>query len=800
MFKAVICVILAIIVPTIGFAQDKTLDSLKLELRNAKHDTIKCRILDLLTEIASDEEWPIFNSQLKTLTELKLKTITKSSPEYKVYLKCLANATNNTGVIAQQNNELRNAIDYFKSSLKLMQELNDKAGIASTYNNLGRMYERLGKKTEGLDYYIKCLKAKEELNDKFGMAHALLNIGSVYRNYGETDKSLDYYFKSLKLQEEINDKAGIANSFNAIGVTFYELGNIISALDYYHKSLIIHEEIKDSVGISNALNNIGLVYYNQSDSKKALEYYTKSLSIEESIRDKEGVAYSLNNIGFLFYHQGENGKAMEYFTKSLKIREEMLDKSGIASCYVNIGLVYRAQKNYAAAIECFKKALSLQEEIKDKLGSTRALTNIGGIYFLQKNYTKALVFCKQGLKLSRELGYPEEIKIAAKNLMGIYKVIGDYRNAFEVFEIFIQMRDSIENEDTRKASIKSQFRYTYEKKAVEDSVSHAKESEIKNLALKQQASELKAKRNQQYALYGGLVLVIVFAGFMYNRFKVTQNQKQIIEIKEKETQKQNKIIIHQKLLVEEKQKEILDSINYAKRIQYTLLAHEDFLKENIPENFVFFHPKDIVSGDFYWATKKNNKFYLAVCDSTGHGVPGAFMSLLNTNFLNEAINEKGIEKPNDVFNYVRQRLIDNISKDGQQDGFDGILLCLDKKTNTLSYAAANNSPVLILNNEIVTLQSDRMPVGVGERKEDFKLYSIDIKQGDTLYLYTDGYADQFGGPKGKKFKYKPLNQLLLSNNNQPLCKQKEIIESEFKKWKGNLEQVDDVCVIGIKVT
>ena len=219
----------------------------------------------------------------------------------------------------------------------------------------------------------------------------------------------------------------------------------------------------------------------------------------------------------------------------------------------------------------------------------------------------------------------------------------------------------------------------------------------------------------------------------------------------------------------------------------------------MPNNFILFKPKDIVSGDFYWATEHNNKFYLAICDCTGHGVPGAFMSLLNIGFLSEAIKENDIETPNEIFNYVRTRLLNSISKEGQQDGMDGILICLDKVTKQLTYAAANNEPILISNAQIKELAKDKMPVGKGEKNESFKLFSIDAKVGDTIYLYTDGFADQFGGPKGKKFKYKPLNELLLSNVAEPMERQKELLDTTIESWKGNLEQVDDILIVGIKI-
>lgn len=257
-------------------------------------------------------------------------------------------------------------------------------------------------------------------------------------------------------------------------------------------------------------------------------------------------------------------------------------------------------------------------------------------------------------------------------------------------------------------------------------------------------------------------------------------------------------------IIEEKNKDITDSIRYAKRIQYTLLAHQEILQQNIPNHFILFQPKDIVSGDFYWATKKESRFYLAICDSTGHGVPGAFMSLLNISFLNEAINEKNILAPNEILNYVRNRLISSVSQDGAQDGMDGILLCITASLNkderiSLEYAAANNAPVMVKGGELIELLADKMPIGKGENNSSFTLQKIDSQKGDTIYFYTDGYADQFGGPKGKKFKYKQLNSLLLDKYEKPMNEQKNILEQKINEWKGNLEQVDDILVIGIRL-
>lgn len=266
-------------------------------------------------------------------------------------------------------------------------------------------------------------------------------------------------------------------------------------------------------------------------------------------------------------------------------------------------------------------------------------------------------------------------------------------------------------------------------------------------------------------------------------------------------------VVMQKDIIESKQKEMVDSINYAKRIQYSILADDRFLQRYLKEYCVVFNPKDIVSGDFYWATfapsslgiKGEGRFYLAVCDSTGHGVPGAFMSLLNITFLNEAINNNKITSPSLILDYVRDRLVKNISKNGGQDGMDGILICMDTVTKKITYSAANNSPLLIRDNSFIELQSDKMPIGIGLKDVSFTEYELEYQKDDVLFLYTDGYADQFGGPKGKKFKHKQLKDKLTENCHLPLEKQKEILNSAFDSWKGELEQVDDVCIIGIRL-
>jgi serine phosphatase RsbU (regulator of sigma subunit) len=290
--------------------------------------------------------------------------------------------------------------------------------------------------------------------------------------------------------------------------------------------------------------------------------------------------------------------------------------------------------------------------------------------------------------------------------------------------------------------------------------------------------------------------VLVFSVYLIRLYRGKKRAHEIITA-------QKKLTDHHLEIIAEKQKEIVDSINYAKRIQYALLAHEEMLKKYLPEHFVLFRPKDIVSGDFYWFThfkdEKREFSYLAVCDSTGHGVPGAFMSLLNISFINESITEKNILEPNLVFNHVRIRLMENLGKDGQNDGFDGILLRLDHHSGKMDYAASNNSPIFINEEETIVLPCDKMPVGKGELSNSFGLFEIPQGKSGILYLPTDGYSDQFGGEKGKKLKFSNMLKYMNEIYKNPLSEQSAILNSKFEKWKGELEQLDDVCIIWIKI-
>ena len=637
---------------------------------------------------------------------------------------------------------------------------------------------------DSIIYYGKKGAAHVKSN-KVWKSNLINTIGVGFYYKSEYDSALKYYLIALKLREEAAVNSLIGSSYNNIAVIYQIKGEMEKAMEFYMRNLKFREKIKDDDGIANVCQNIGNLFDEQQDVKSALSYYDRTFQIRKKKKDTLSIVQVYLNIANCYDKLNMQDSVYYYLAYSVPVllKHNILD--GLAQAYNGLGIYYSKMDNPQLAGNYFTKSKDCYERMGDLANVSFELVNIGLSKIDLKDYKNALRDCEQALPTILEVQYYEKLKYCYKCLYKAHKALDHQKEALIYHEKYSNLKDSLYNNERTKELTTIELTHKHNAEKEIEELKHQKDIEIRE----------KEKENQRtfiYFIIFGLCVSIFLIAFVINRLNITKKQKLIIESQKKNVEDQKEIIV-------EKQKEILDSIHYAKRIQNTLLAHHDFLNENLPTNFVYFQPKDIVSGDFYWATKHGNNFYLAVCDSTGHGVPGAFMSLLNIGFLSEAINEKNILEPHKVFDYVRKRLVESISKEGQKDGFDGILLRIDKSTNQITYSAANNAPILVSNNQIIELPKDRMPVGKGENINEFKLYTINTKIGDILYLYTDGYADQFGGPKGKKFKYKTLNELLLNNSHLTLNEQLVNLNSEFINWKGELEQVDDVCVIGIKI-
>lgn len=619
---------------------------------------------------------------------------------------------------------------------------------------------------------------KWNLHSTEALAH--LNAGYIYFKESKIKEAEFEWSESLRIAEKYHDYEIGPAAANNLAYLCEHKGAISDAIDLYYKSLDFLEITKDDDGRGSIYNNLASIYFDLGDMEKVFECSEKAISIRFKIKDSTQLAASLNNMGYYLQFQKQHAAALAYYERALVIIKKLNLKGLLPNTLYNIGTILGEKGNHDKAIEKLTECLELYRANGNFGGQSNSLSSIADNEMKLGRYKEAIKKGEEALALGKKIGFINPQQHAYKVLYEGYKATGNKAKSLEMYENYIVLKDSIVKEENQKAGIQRQMKFTFDNKVIADSIKNTEKIKLENVRHEQEIKQ------QKFYTYGGIIgflLMLLISGISFNAYK--------------QKKKANFIIEEQKMIVEEKQKEIVASINYAQRIQYAMLAHDDLLKKNLIDYFVMFKPKDIVSGDFYWATNKENRFYIAVCDSTGHGVPGAFMSLLNISFLNEAITEKNISKPNEILDHVRKRLIENVSHEGAQDGMDGVLLCFDN--NKITYSSAHNPPVIISKGTLVELPYDKMPVGKGEKDQAFSLNSIDYKKGDLLYFYTDGYADQFGGKHGKKFKYKNLNELILANHLLPMTEQKELFAKTIEDWKGSLEQVDDILMIGIKL-
>ena len=679
-----------------------------------------------------------------------------------------------------------------------------------------------------------------KIKNEVHTANALNTRGVANFIKGQYEIATKDFNECLKIQVKLGDKSSVASTLNNLGVIFSHQGNNAKAVEYYTLSLKQREQLGDEYGIAACLGNIGLLYQDQGENEKALSYYLKALAIEEKINDLQGIGTNLSNIGSIYAERKEYEKALEQFMRCEPIYKEMQDKRGLSTIHNNIGSVYKEKGEYKKALDYYLSSLKLREEMDFKQGVSASLTSLGNVYYLMNDYEKAASSTKKSADIAREIGSIMDLRDASALLYSIYKKTNQHKNALSAYEEYIATRDSILSEENQQEIIRQEYKYSYEKMALADSLRNAQEKQLKEAELIQQKAiaekqqiEIENKKILQYVLFGGLIIVVIFSVFIYNRFKLTQKQRDIIEQQKTEVEVQKEFADQQrnfaevkkreaeeqKHLVEEKNKEILDSINYAKRIQTAILPPARIVKEYLPKSFILYKPKDIVAGDFYWMesfakasdsnggikvtelVEGNNIILFAACDCTGHGVPGAMVSVICHNALNRSVKEFGLTEPGKILDKTKEIVISEFEKSDEEvkDGMDISLCALTLNPLKLEWAGANNPLWIIRKGELIEYQPDKQPIGKYADAKNFTTHKISLQSNDTIYIFTDGYQDQFGGEKGKKFKTSAMKDLLLSIQDKNMDEQKVFIDHVFNNWKNSLEQIDDVCVIGVRI-
>ena len=643
--------------------------------------------------------------------------------------------------------DLQKAREYGNKALDLAVNINYKRGIAAALNNIGNTYYYSDDYETAIEYYIKSYKIRDIIGDKRGVSDNLNNIGVLYRARGKYSEALDYFLKSLKIDEELKDTNGVAACYNNVGLIMSDLKNFPKAKEYYQKSVNTYKASNNIFGSASSLNNLAILYEDNNQSDSALIAFQQALVLYQKNKNQNGIAACLINIAGILDKKGDHAKAKVFAEKSLKIREDFNDKEGIASCLLLLAKIENDEGNFKKAKQYLINAISISKEIDSKGTTTNAYKTAAEIYYNNKNY----------------------------------------KEAYDFYQLYSTRKDSLFNKESLKTMNDLQIKYETDKKQKEIELLK-KGNKIQELENSQKEAVLT---KQKYIIYSFVFIIIVVITFSVILYKAL-----------KERQKANKQLELAYSQIEEKNKHITDSINYAKRIQTAMLKDEAHSNVNLPKHFILYLPKDIVSGDFYWMMEKDHYLYLAAADCTGHGVPGAFLALLGTSFLNEITSSDIIHHPAAILNLLRDKIVKELGYNGQtKDGMDISLIRINLKTNDTMWAGAYN-PLWIIKQgakEFIEIKADKQPVGYSDLMRDFTNHELKLDKGDQLFLFTDGFADQFGGPKGKKFKYKQIQQALLDVKDLACEEQKKHLQHVFTSWKGNLDQVDDVLLLGVKI-
>ena len=663
-------------------------------------------------------------------------------------------------------------------------------------------------------------------------AGVIFNTGTLYYVKSEYALALDYYLEALEINRAIGNAVGESANLGNIGAVYHSLGNYSKALDYYYQALRMDENLGNLSGQSYNLGNIGITYRNLGEHEKALEHYSRAQEIDKALGDIAAQSANLVNIGTIYNYLGDYDKSLNFYAQALSLDSALGDRRGMAIDYGNIGAVYFHIGDADEALKNYMLALKLSVEQDDKETQANNLANLGEAYTYLGRFAEAENYLHQALSVSYEIKAADLIRLSHFHLSILYEKMNKFPQALDEYKKYVSWRDSVFNEVNTKAAIQKEMQFEHEKETAADSVAHAREQEVSAAEIARNEAEITVKENQQYALFGGLLLVVVFALFMYNRFRVTRAQKQIIEHQKKEVELQKDYAEQQRHLVEEKNKEITDSINYAKRIQAAILPPQRLVKEHLPESFILYKPKDIVAGDFYWlervqltsggkqfvdhsnteqSSTSSRQLHTAGCilfaaaDCTGHGVPGAMVSVICNNGLNRSVREHGLTDPGKILDKTREIVIQEFEKSEEEvkDGMDISLCSLVRHSDggTLSWSGANNPLWIIRKNGKVVeeIKADKQPIGKYTGAKPFTTHHINLEKGDSIYIFTDGFQDQFGGEKGKKFKASSMKELLLTVQDRSMEDQKVLLSEVFENWRGKLEQLDDVCVIGVKI-
>jgi serine phosphatase RsbU (regulator of sigma subunit)/tetratricopeptide (TPR) repeat protein len=589
-----------------------------------------------------------------------------------------------------------------------------------------------------LELAHEACEVSTKLNYDKGIAHSLRNMAICNQLLSNYDVSLKYCFEALPFFETLNETKGMATTYSCIGTDFFLMSDYENSLLYHLKALKIREEIKSPPDQSSSLLNIASVYASIKDYDNALNYYSQSEQIARGLNDKSIWSRVLNGIGGTHMMRGDHEKAIECYIQSLAIKNQVGDIRGTASTLHNMGDCYIELRDFENAQQCLMESMKIAVEFGDRSTEAACLQNIGRLFLVKGMLLEAVDQLKRALFIYSDLKIKKELSNCHKLLADAFIHIGDYRAALSNTNKYYRFKEEVSSLESAK--------------------------KIENMTLLRQIESM-------------------------------QKESEIERLKNVELK-----TAYQE--IEDKNRNILDSIEYAKYIQETLLSHEEDIKQSFPDSFVFFKPKDIVSGDFYWHHRIDDKALIAAVDCTGHGVPGAFMSLAGNNMIDHIVKVKQVYEPalvlHELNNSIAHTFKDEDERVSLKNGMDIAFCSIDLNTLQLKYAGAHNSIYVVRAGELTEVRADRIAMG-NQLDQVFEQHTFQLENNDIIYLFSDGYADQKGGEHRRKFYYPPFKQLLLDISSLPMNEQREALYYTIKEWMKRENQIDDMTVMGIRV-
>ncbi|HRH61794.1 MAG TPA: SpoIIE family protein phosphatase [Bacteroidia bacterium] len=665
----------------------------------------------------------------------------------------------------------------------------------------------VSKNTDSSIYYCNvALQTAEKLNWSLGEHRCYEILSKVYGIKGDSVQSMQLFERAVKVLDQMLK----ANPDKEIQKSQNTAKSNLNSQKFEKPITVLLNGIKSAEASGNNilliyyLEKTGLHYQEEKNLPQSLHYYFRSLQKSYAVNKEDRVASLLNRIGGIYFLMNMPQEAIHYFQKALQQSAIHSNKIAMLENYSELASIYteltesssRENANYKQAFYYCTEALKLSKEIGNAELQLINLTKLGRLYTYSTNYSEAEKRLQEAMNISLQLNAPKLQKDIYRALSILYEKQGNTNMALANYKSAVKLRDSLFNEETENQLTRKEMNFEFERREAGIKLEQKKKDEL----LEQ---ERKKQKIILWSVLIGLTLLIGFIIFITRSLHLTRKQKQVIESKKQEVE-------NQKIEIEKKNKEINDSINYALRIQQAKLPRKSFIKENLQQSFVLYLPKDIVSGDFYFFFKTENGVYIAAVDCTGHGIPGAFMSMVGSEKLYESVTR--MEEVSTILSHMNRGIKASLRQSDAgtsiRDGMD-IALCrlfpVDKVVQgeacTLEFGGANRTLWICRKDASELEEYKPTKAALGGHTSDsqeFISYTISLNKGDTIYLFTDGYADTFG-TINKKLTTKKFKQLLLEIQHLSMDKQEIFLSNFIAKWKGDTEQVDDILVIGVRI-